>query len=412
MVSECKTQLSRWHHPRFGRSSRSHSRPLFYLTAVLLAALPQPTDAQGRSLWIDALASTALPPARVFDQSVGVYGMLGARANYNRPLLDLGLASYIGVGENSDDGRWGALAANATRDFQFGSLNGSGELELFGVHYAEPFSYTAGLLSGRPRLSHAFNGFEATVTPELGIGFWRSSSPLSREPNPARLETQGTLRLAALRGTVAAPFSKGAVALTATAADAHNGVANGTYLGVNLGLAQVVRGMDVTGDIAWLNGPLKTEAGITVTVGRAFGERTYVSADVGRRVGDIALGSAGHFGATLGVSWRPGRSRVAPAERPQIVVIGMREARGTRVEFTLPATQAQTAAVVGSFTGWKPRQMTRTANGWTISMLIPTGAHQFSFLLDGDRWYLPEGAPGVVDDGFGRKNATLVIGVV
>src|SRR5688500_9100825 len=273
MVSECKTQLLRWHHLRFGRSKRSYSRPLFYLTAVLIAALPQPTAAQGRSLWIDALASTALPPARVIDQSVGVYGMLGARANYNRPMLDLGLASYIGIGEHSDDGRWGALAANATRDFQFGSVNGSGELELFGVHYTEPFTYTAGLISGRPRLSHAFNGFEATVTPELGIGFWRSSSPLSREPNPASLETQGTLRLAALRGTVAAPFSKGAVALTATAADAHNGVGNGTYLGVNLGLAQVVRGMDVTGDIAWLNGPVKTEAGITVTVGRAFGER-------------------------------------------------------------------------------------------------------------------------------------------
>ncbi len=394
------------------RSKRSRSRPLFYLTVLFLSALPQITRAQSRSLWIDVLASTALPPARVVDQSVGVYGMFGARANYNRPMLDLGLASYIGMGETANDGRWGALAANATRDWQFGPVTGSGELELFGLHYTTPFSYTAGLISGRPRLSHAFGGFELTATPELGIGFWRSSIDVGTGPDPLRIERQGPLRFAALRGTVAAPFSRGAVAFTATAADARNDVADGTYLGMNVALAQVVRGMDLTAEVAWLNGPLKTEAGITVAVGRAFGEGLYVSADVGRRVGDIALGSAGHFGATLGISWRPGGAPVPKAERPRIVVIGPREARGTRVEFILPATQAQTAAVVGSFTGWKPRQMTRTAAGWTISMLVPTGSHQFSFLLDGTRWYLPEGAPGIVDDGFGRKNATLVIGVV
>jgi hypothetical protein len=370
------------------------------------------TPAQASSIWVDALASTALPPTRVVDQSVGVYAMFGARANYNRPLLDLGVASYFGLGQEAEDGRWGALAANATRDFQFGSISGSGELELFGVHYAKPFSYTAGLLSGRPRFSHSFKGFEATLTPELGIGFWQSSSPISEDPNPVRLDSQGTLRLAALRGTVAAPFSKGAIAVTGTAAEARNGFADGSYLGANVALAQVFRGIDVTADVAVLNGPLKTEAGLTVTVGRAFGDRTYVSADAGRRVGDIALGTAGHFGATIGVSWRPGRTRAPTPARPQIVSIGLREARGTRVEFRLPATQAQSAALVGSFTGWKPRPMTKTADGWTISMLVPTGAHQFSFLLDGTRWYLPEGAPGVVDDGFGRKNATLVIGVV
>jgi hypothetical protein len=373
--------------------------------------VPQLTPAQERTLWIDGMISTALPPARMVDQTVGVYGMLGARANYNLPMLDLGLASYFGMGERSRDGRWGALAANATRDWQFGPVNGTGEVELFGVHYTEPLRYTAGLLTARPRMTHNFSQYEVTVTPELGIGFWTSSFEQGG-PNPFRQEAQGTLRLALLRSTVAAPFSKGSAGITATVADAVNGVVDGTYLGLNGTVAQVLWGLDLSADIALLHGPADTETGFTVSAGRIINDRMYVSADVGRRVGDIALGTAAHFGATIGVSWRPGRGVKPRVARPQIVVIGQREARGTRVEFRLPATTAQTAALVGSFTGWRPRTMTRTADGWTISLIVPAGAHQFSFLLDGTRWYLPEGAPGVVDDGFGRKNATLVIGVV
>jgi hypothetical protein len=74
------------------------------------------------------------------------------------------------------------------------------------------------------------------------------------------------------------------------------------------------------------------------------------------------------------------------------------------------AATATTVAVVGSFTGWEPRTMNRTADGWSITLVLPEGSHQFAFLVDGERWYLPPGAPGLVDDGFGRKNATVVIG--
>ncbi|MFW5951061.1 MAG: hypothetical protein ACOCVZ_02985 [Gemmatimonadota bacterium] len=52
--------------------------------------------------------------------------------------------------------------------------------------------------------------------------------------------------------------------------------------------------------------------------------------------------------------------------------------------------------------------MERTRNGWTWRGVLGHGLYHFGFLVDG-QWALPPDAPGVVDDGWGRKNASLVV---
>jgi len=54
--------------------------------------------------------------------------------------------------------------------------------------------------------------------------------------------------------------------------------------------------------------------------------------------------------------------------------------------------------------------MQKRAGEWWLRVTLPRGTHQFAFLLNGETWYLPKDAPGIVDDGFGRRNATITIG--
>lgn len=76
-----------------------------------------------------------------------------------------------------------------------------------------------------------------------------------------------------------------------------------------------------------------------------------------------------------------------------------------RVEGPAGATGLE---VLGDFTFWEPRAMSRDGDHWTLEIQILSGTHHFGFLADGD-WYLPENVPDLVSDEWGRTNATLVI---
>jgi hypothetical protein len=64
--------------------------------------------------------------------------------------------------------------------------------------------------------------------------------------------------------------------------------------------------------------------------------------------------------------------------------------------------------LVGDFTLWEPLAMTRDGEGWVTDLETSAGVYHFGFLADGE-WYLPEDAPDLVSDEWGRENATLVI---
>ncbi len=52
--------------------------------------------------------------------------------------------------------------------------------------------------------------------------------------------------------------------------------------------------------------------------------------------------------------------------------------------------------------------MRREGNRWIAELSVPIGTHHYGFMVD-DEWYVPDDAPDVVPDEWGRRSATLVI---
>ena len=66
-------------------------------------------------------------------------------------------------------------------------------------------------------------------------------------------------------------------------------------------------------------------------------------------------------------------------------------------------------AVLGDCTLWEPVAMRHDGTVWVVELDVPVGTHHFGFLLDDDEWYVPDDAPDVAPDEWGRLTATLVI---
>lgn len=90
-------------------------------------------------------------------------------------------------------------------------------------------------------------------------------------------------------------------------------------------------------------------------------------------------------------------------------VVGEDEGR-SRVRFVVAAPEsAEVVQLLGDFNLWEPQPMTLEDGGsWTLEVIVPEGVHHFGFLVD-DEWYVPDDAPDVVADEWGRQSATLVI---
>jgi len=84
------------------------------------------------------------------------------------------------------------------------------------------------------------------------------------------------------------------------------------------------------------------------------------------------------------------------------------------VRFELPAPGAQRVSLAGSFNGWNPlehRMAVSPATGlWTITLPLPSGEHQYLFVVDGEQWVPDPLAHAQVDDGFGTTNSVIVVG--
>jgi hypothetical protein len=65
--------------------------------------------------------------------------------------------------------------------------------------------------------------------------------------------------------------------------------------------------------------------------------------------------------------------------------------------------------VMGSFTGWEPRSLTRFGRDhWELTLPIGTGLHEINIRMDGGRWRPPPGLP-TRRDGFNGEVGILVI---
>jgi hypothetical protein len=80
------------------------------------------------------------------------------------------------------------------------------------------------------------------------------------------------------------------------------------------------------------------------------------------------------------------------------------------VQFRLQAPGVSSVRLAGSFTDWEPRhELHETVPGmWTVTLPLPLGVHDYSFVVDGVRWVPDPYAPGV-DDGFGGRNSRIAL---
>lgn len=116
----------------------------------------------------------------------------------------------------------------------------------------------------------------------------------------------------------------------------------------------------------------------------------------GGGVWPVAGESIAYGWATLGVEVHVGRIG-APAVAPGLP------------SFRVRAVGAGAVAVAGSFNGWVPEALHRSAadpDVWELDRLLPPGTHEYVYLVDG-RPLVPPEAARRVDDGLGGENGVL-----
>ena len=85
------------------------------------------------------------------------------------------------------------------------------------------------------------------------------------------------------------------------------------------------------------------------------------------------------------------------------------------VTFMLPDPQGRigSAAVIGSFNRWQPRgfemHFSPDRGAWVLETRLPAGTHEYVFLLDGTQVRSDPRAVLTKDDGFGSRNAVLLL---
>lgn len=364
-----------------------------------------PLSAQRLDWWLDASAAHALPPADVAGAGTTTFGLFGTRLSLEgavpRTIVDLAL--YGGRGTTAADGTWlsGALGVGMVR--RIGIASAGGRAELFGLDYREPFSYTATGATLTPHLSIPIGAVMLTGRGEWTRGHWSTPSTDTLVPGAA----SGALAVAGGALTLGLPLNAAWLEMTGEGYSARNGAAPGSYrgLGATLGFAGGKISVAVGGS-AW-GTPTGAEVGFHGSFQLQVAERLAAQLLLGRSVTDRLYGSPGSFTASVGLRWRLATSEVPRS--PAVVEVTEAAERGRIVRFRLPAAVATQAAISGDFTGWEPRSMRRLGDAWLIELVLAPGLHHFGFLLDGKRWYVPDDAPGLTDDGWGRRNASLVV---
>ena len=85
------------------------------------------------------------------------------------------------------------------------------------------------------------------------------------------------------------------------------------------------------------------------------------------------------------------------------------------VRFELYAPRASHVALAGTFNRWDPAAAPLVRVGkdgmWTVTIALPSGQHQYGFIVDGRNW-IPDPAAPTVDDGFGRRNSVVSVNTI
>jgi hypothetical protein len=113
-------------------------------------------------------------------------------------------------------------------------------------------------------------------------------------------------------------------------------------------------------------------------------------------IGFVALGTLGIAGA-----FQTPTAAVASADTVHVV------------RFVLDAPTAQSVALVGDFNGWSrtatPLDVGEAPGRWTISLTLPSGRHEYAFVVDGEQWVADPTASAMRDE-FGTESSIVRVG--
>lgn len=74
---------------------------------------------------------------------------------------------------------------------------------------------------------------------------------------------------------------------------------------------------------------------------------------------------------------------------------------------------ARSVHLLGTFCGWDSQayglQPAQEKGLWELTVALEPGVYEYAFLVDGEEWVAPPGAPGYVEDGFGHRNGVLIV---
>jgi hypothetical protein len=116
----------------------------------------------------------------------------------------------------------------------------------------------------------------------------------------------------------------------------------------------------------------------------------------------VGLAAAAALALIIVQPWRQGATPSQPPEGSATIY----------VQFVLEAPGASSVAVAGDFNGWTPELALSDPDGdgiWMGRIPLEPGLHQYMFVIDGSQWMTDPHAQRYADDGFGNRNAILVV---
>jgi hypothetical protein len=135
----------------------------------------------------------------------------------------------------------------------------------------------------------------------------------------------------------------------------------------------------------------------------------------GRQPASPARGLPARSYANLGLMlayWPIPRRTVPVAERATLNAFEVRETGGAlpgERTIVVRAGGIERVEVMGSFTGWEPRALTRYGRDyWEITLSNPPGVHEINGRLDNGKWRPPPGMPAR-RDGFNGEVGILIV---
>jgi hypothetical protein len=371
------------------------------IAAVSLLAIPAALRGQELNIWIDAGAAHARPPADWVGVGAMNLGVLGTRVSLERfgpAALELELTG--GRSTRPGAGGWveGALRGDVAR--RVGRYTLSAHAETFRLGYQTPVAYRQYGATLLPRASTSVGPFSLSLEGELTRGRWRFQDSAFALTGPLAL-SGATLTAGRTVGRVWAEAN-------ARVLTARNAAVPGAYQALGASVTYMEGRLGgVLGTELWQT-PHGLEGAYRAAGLFSVSDRMDATVALGRSATAPLYGSPGSFTASAMLSWKLSSVRKRPTT-PRVVELAEPLPGGRRVRFYLSAVDARRVSLTGDFTGWRPRPMQRSGDTWLLDLVLKPGVYHFGFLLDGERWYVPDGAPGLVDDGWGRRNASLVV---